>query len=299
MTKKPVKIKKKEKLNLSKMKLEIQKKLKKEEKLNSEERIFQQRPLLKSGRIHGPIHHEWLLTEIPGFDELLENGIPRGISILLCGGPGSGKTIFSLQVAFNAAKKGLKCLYMTFEESPERLKEHMNDFGWDTKDLEKKGNLKIIKFSPFDITRQVEAMLEKAKGELLIDVKPMLFPKGFNPDIVVVDSLSAIASFFKGKEDTYRIYIEQLFSLLNDSKTTSFLISESTDVAKKLTESGVEEFLADGVIVLYNLQKGTVRESAIEILKVRGTKHQKKIVAMQITDNGIVVYPEQEVFGLA
>ena len=77
-----------------------------------------------------------------------------------------------------------------------------------------------------------------------------------------------------------------------------FLISESTDVANKLTSSGVEEFLADGVIVLYNIQRGTVRENAIEVLKLRGAKHQKKIVAMQITDKGIVVYPEQEVFGM-
>jgi KaiC/GvpD/RAD55 family RecA-like ATPase len=51
------------------------------------------------------------------------------------------------------------------------------------------------------------------------------------------------------------------------------------------------------VIVLYNIQHGNVRESAIEILKMRGVHHQKKIVAMQMTSKGIVVYPAQEVFG--
>ena len=64
---------------------------------------------------------------------------------------------------------------------------------------------------------------------------------------------------------------------------------------KKLTK--LEEFLADGVIVFYNLKHGNVRENAIEVLKLRGAKHQKKIVAMQVTNQGIVVYPEQEVFG--
>ena len=58
----------------------------------------------------------------------------------------------------------------------------------------------------------------------------------------------------------------------------------------------MEEFLADGVIVLYNIKKGNIRENAIEVLKMRGADHEKKIVAMQITDNGIVVYPEQELF---
>ncbi len=61
-------------------------------------------------------------------------------------------------------------------------------------------------------------------------------------------------------------------------------------------QTGVEEFLADRVIVLYNLKHENVRENAIEILKLRGASHKKSLVAMQITDKGIVVYPEQEVF---
>ncbi|MBI5871617.1 hypothetical protein HZB88_00865 [archaeon] len=60
---------------------------------------------------------------------------------------------------------------------------------------------------------------------------------------------------------------------------------------------GVEEFLADGVIVFYNIKRGDIRENAVEVLKMRGEKHQKKIVAMQISNTGITVYPEQEVFG--
>ncbi len=77
---------------------------------------------------------------------------------------------------------------------------------------------------------------------------------------------------------------------------TSFLIIETEQVPKIFSETGVEEFLADGVIVLYSLKHGNVRENALEILKLRGAAHQKRIVAMQITSDGIVVYPEQEVF---
>ena len=62
---------------------------------------------------------------------------------------------------------------------------------------------------------------------------------------------------------------------------------------------GAEEFLADGVIVLYNIRRGNVRENGLEILKMRGVKHEKKIVAMQIIENkGIEIYPEQEVFSV-
>jgi len=242
---------------------------------------------------------EWIKTGIPGFDELLEKGIPKGTSTLIAGGPGSGKTIFGLQTLYYGASNGEKCLYMTFEESEKRLKKHMRDFGWDPDKLEKKGKLIIKRYDPFTITRQVEALLEKAKGELLIDIKPVLFPEKFKPDRIVIDSLSAIAAAFVGKEDSYRIYIEQLFRLFEELGATSFLITESTEIPVKLTASGVEEFLADGVIIIYNIQRGNIRESAIEILKLRGASFQKKIVAMQISSGkGIEVYPEQEVFGV-
>ena len=126
---------------------------------------------------------EYIKIGIPGFDELFEFGIPKGSAVLLAGGAGSGKTIFGLQTLYNHALDGDKCFYMSFEESEERLIHHMEDFGWDVKELINKGNLIIKRFNPFDITRNVDAMLLKAKGELLIDVEPIIFPKNFKPNI--------------------------------------------------------------------------------------------------------------------
>ena len=240
---------------------------------------------------------EYLWTKIQGFDALMEVGIPKGSAVIVAGGAGSGKTILCLQTLYEAAKAGEKCLYMSFEESSEKLEHHMRDFGWDPTPLIESGNLIIQRFNPFDITRGVDALLLKAKGELLIDIKPVLLPEGFEPDRIVVDSLTAIASAFSGKEDSYRIYIEQLFRFFEELGATSFLITETKQIPTVFSSSGVEEFLADGVIVLYNIKRGNIRENAIEILKLRGAKHQKKIVAMQITDHGIEVFPEQEVFG--
>ena len=240
---------------------------------------------------------EYISTGIRGFDGLFEHGIPSGVDVLISGGAGSGKTILCLQILYNAAKNGKKCMYMSLEESEGRLREHMEDFGWD---YEKLGGRMIIKrFSIFDISRTLEAMMAKSQGELLIDVEPVVFPKGFVPDIIVVDSLSAIASAFAGRE-SYRSYIEHLFRYFESLGITSFLITETAQVPDKFSPTGVEEFLADGVIVLYNKRKGDIRESAIEVLKMRGEKHLKKIVAMRILrGKGIEVYPDQEVFGAA
>lgn len=245
-----------------------------------------------------PSSDEYILTGIPGFDALLDQGIPKGTSVLVAGGTGTGKTIFCLQTLFNAAKKGEKCLYLSFEESEERLKKHMSGFGWDWKNLEKKGLLKIVRKEPFSMAASIEAMLAKAKGELLIDINEILeiIPENFKPSLIAVDSITAISSAFGKKEEGYRIFVEQLFKYFEALKVTSFFISETEQMPTIYSSSGVEEFLADGVIVMYAVKQGNIREHAIEVLKLRGAKHQQKIVALQISDKGIAVYPEQEIF---
>jgi KaiC/GvpD/RAD55 family RecA-like ATPase len=57
--------------------------------------------------------------------------------------------------------------------------------------------------------------------------------------------------------------------------------------------TGVEEFFADGAIMIYNIRCQNSRENAIEVLKKRGEKHQKKIVVMNITEKGIVIHPRE------
>jgi len=287
--------------DMSTIKAEIQQDLKQGNIEPHEAEIKEQRApaqhIIKIKQKRGTPHiDEYIRTGVPGFDELFEHGIPKGNAVLVAGGAGSGKTIFCLQSLANHASNGEKCLYMSFEESEERLIEHMEEFGWDAKEMIKKKNLFIKRFNPFDITRSVDALLMKAKGELLIDIDPVVFPNKFKPDFIVVDSLTAIASAFTGKEDSYRIYIEQLFRFFEKIKSTAFLITETKQIPDIFSTTGVEEFLADGVVVIYNFKRGDVRENAIEVLKMRGEKHQKKIVAMQITEDGMVVYPEQEVF---
>jgi circadian clock protein KaiC len=290
------------KINMSEIKQEIEERVKEGKIKKTDAELFEQRaPLVQalndSKEKQGKVSKNYVLTGIDGFDQLLAQGIPAGSSILVSGGAGSGKTIFCLQTLINKAREGKKCFYMSFEENEKRLIEHMEGFGWNPQELIKKGKLRLQRMNPFDITRNVDALLAQQKGELLIEVDPVIMPTDFaHPDFIVIDSLTAIASAFTGKEDSYRIYIEQLFRFLEKTGATSFLITETEQVPKIFSQTGVEEFLADGVIVLYALKHGNVRENAIEMLKLRGASHKKNIVAMQITPSGIVIYPEQEVF---
>jgi len=274
--KKPHEKEKSEVFDISKVKKEIESELKGGKLKKYEAQIKEQRVPVshffpedeEKGKKHKKTGKEYVKTDVPGFDKLFENGIPKGSSVLIAGGAGSGKTIFCLQILFNKAKEGKKCFYMSFEESEARLIEHMNGFGWDSKKLIESGNLKVQRFNPFDITRNVDALLAKQKGELLIDIDPVLLPKDFKPDFIVLDSLTAIASAFTAKEDSYRIYIEQLFRFFEKIGCTTLLITETEQIPKIFSATGVEEFLADGVIVLYNIKRADGSENAIEVLKM-------------------------------
>ena len=242
---------------------------------------------------------EYIKLGIPGYDELLNRGISRGSQILVSGGPGTLKTTFCMQALTHAAKEGKTCLYLSFEESKEQLLSNLADFSWDLQKLIDNGNLIIKNMDPFQMSRSVETLLAQARGELLIEVNEAenLIPGDIEPDLIVVDSLSAISAGFFGKQEGYRAYISQIFDTFRKIGATSFMITEIEHSTTKYSQSGVEEFLADGVFVFYNFRQDNQRVNATEIIKLRGSKHVKRIVPFKVmSGSGITVYPSEELF---
>lgn len=250
---------------------------------------------------------EYVKTEVPGFDKLLDTGIPMGSNIIAAGGPGTGKTLFCLQTQYYAAKRGHDCIYLTLEETPDRLLTHMRDFGFDAEVKERKedtifleigkGRMALEVLEPIEIARSVEAMLEKASGRLPIDVSVVLdlVPSGYDPYLITLDSVSAMQTAFTGETRKYRIYIEQLFRYFEELGATSFLITETNEAPKKVSKTGVEEFLTDGIIVFYYRAKesgGRIRGA--EITKMRGQGHSHKTALLRITNSGLRIFPEEE-----
>ena len=239
-----------------------------------------------------------LKTNISGFDELFtEKGIPQGSSVLVAGGPGTGKSTLCRQICYNLVSNGKKCMYVSFEESKESIKKSMKNFGWDVENYVTNGDLLIQKINPLDILRMKFGSIggSGSATELSYKIKPLVIPKEFHPDVIAVDSLSAIIAASLTKDKNYRVYLQQLFSFFEDTGATSLLITETDPVPTRYSDTGIEEFLADGIIVLYNIKKKETRENAIEILKMRNCKHKKKIVLMEIGDKGIKVYPDKNV----
>lgn len=245
-----------------------------------------------------PTNEPVLKTNIPGFDELFENGgIPQGNAVMVAGGPGTGKSTLCRQICVNQIHQGKRCMYVSFEEGKDRIVQSMESFGWQVTDAIERGDFLIQNINPLDILRMKFGSLggTGSATELSYKIKPLVIPKGFNPNVIVVDSLSAIIAASLTKEKNYRVYLQQLFSFFEDTGATSLLISETDPLPTRFSDSGIEEFLADGIIVLYNVKIEEQRKNAIEVLKMRYGKHLKKIVSMEIKSDGINIFPDQTV----
>ncbi len=241
---------------------------------------------------------EYIRTGVSGLDHLFVDGIRKENVVLVAGNPGSGKSIFNLQMADHAARNGEKVLFMSFEESPDALISHMEDFGWDGQKHVDEGNIAIETYDPFDVSRTVEALFKKQSGELEIDTKPLMFgdlDEDVNSfDRVVVDSLSAISAGFSEKSKNYRLYVRELFNLFEEVGVTAFVIAESQTIPDQITESGHAEFLADGVLLMYKQQSSR----GMQIYKMRGTNFEEKIAPMTIESGvGLNVRHKDSFFG--
>jgi len=245
---------------------------------------------------------KWMFTGIKGFDDLLEKGIPTGANIIVAGGPGCGKTIFCSQAIYNKASEGNDCVFLSMEERPDRLRDHMLNFGFKVEEISRsdeeiilrangKGRIALKRLQPIRLARSIEALLEKASGTLPVDIDLVLdfIPEGFDACLLALDSISAIETAFSGTKRQYRIYIEQLFRYFEEMNLTTFMITESMDAPHKFSNTGVEEFLSDGIFVFYNFQGVKKRTRGVEIFKLRGASHSQRIVPMEITSDGLKI----------
>ncbi|MEM4327060.1 MAG: ATPase domain-containing protein, partial [Candidatus Diapherotrites archaeon] len=100
-------------------------------------------------------------TGIKGFDELINGGFPRGSTILLSGGPGTGKTIFGLTYLYVGAKEYNEAgLYITLEENLKNIVWNMETFGWDIASLQATSKFRIYKMN-LHTEENVEAQIKE------------------------------------------------------------------------------------------------------------------------------------------
>jgi len=206
-------------------------------------------------------------TGIDGLDSLIEGGFPRGSLVLLAGNPGTGKTIFSMQFLHKGAEDyGENGIYVSFAENEDTIVHNLSRlFGRDLRKREEgNGKVKIL-----DFTTVTEKGLSTILEMILEEVTRLEAKR------LVIDSFSAMAQAFKEPIEARLIIHNILGKLVRQLGCTTILIAEVPTGSERIGIS-IEEFVADGVIVL---RKGDydgrlIRE--IEISKLRGTKIERQ-----------------------
>lgn len=232
-------------------------------------------------------------TGIEGLDKMLNGGLIQGRNVLLSGPCGSGKSILAMQFLYHGATKyNEPGLYITLEETKEKLCEDIEKFGMDLKKLEKTGNLTIIGGPIASLNKYMEKVDANIKN-LTQEIEEVIKEK--NIKRVVIDSVNLLTMLSKN-EDERRKALAMISNTLSELGCTSLLISETREGTMELSRYGIEEFVVDGVIVLYLVRQGNKFAPGITVRKMRGTNHDKEIRYYQITNSGIQVYPEEAVF---
>ncbi|AFK50580.1 putative circadian clock protein, KaiC [Thermogladius calderae 1633] len=237
---------------------------------------------------------ERVKTGIPGFDEILNGGIPKRNVVLLSGGPGTGKTIMASQFLWNGLQMGEPGVYVALEEHPVQVRVNMKQFGWDVKQYEQQGVFAVVDAFTGGIGEAAKREKYVVKdptdvGELVDVLRTAL--KDVNAMRVVIDSVSTL---YLTKPSVARSVIMSLKKVLSGTGTTSILVSQVSVTERGFGGPGVEH-AADGIVRLdLDEVDGELIRSVI-VWKMRGTSHSLKRHPFEITDKGIVIYPDKVV----
>jgi len=243
---------------------------------------------------------QYVPTGIPGVDKALaDQGIPRGHTILIAGGPGSGKTTFATQFLYKGATEyGEPAVYITLDEDPEDMKKNMSKFGWDLDQLEREKKLIFINVSPVRVGPTEKAglvqlgMKEFKLIKLLEAIRTGI--EQVQAKRVVIDPITIFTLQYP--DETERIYaMRDLIADFRKTGCTNLLISELKGTGLE-REHQFEEYLAQGVILLRTLIKGDKLLRMFQVAKMRGLAVDTQPRPYEITDDGIQVYPTLTVF---
>jgi circadian clock protein KaiC len=231
---------------------------------------------------------EKLKTGIASFDLISQGGLPLHRTTLLSGTAGSGKTVFAVQFLAAGIAAGEHGVFVTFEESREDIRLNMRSFGWDLLQWEQDGALALVDASPDPEVEVIEAGSFDL-GALLARLDNAV--KKVGATRVAIDSLGAMFSQFQDQA-LVRRELFRIASALKRMGVTAVMTAERTEDYGAIARFGVEEFIADNVMVLRNVLQEEKRRRTIEIIKFRGTDHQKGEFPFTIVGNaGMVVIP--------
>lgn len=216
---------------------------------------------------------EKLRTGIAGLDQIARGGLPKGRATLISGTAGSAKTVLASQyLAEGIIQFKEPGIFATFEESPEDIRRNMSGFNWNIADWESQNLWRFVDLSPSEDGDENSILGDFDFGGVIARLKHAI--EQTKATRVVLDSINSIFTRFEN-EAVIRRELFRLSRELKKMHVTSIVTTERLSDYGETSKHGVEEFVADNVILLRNVLDNENRRRTLEILKFRGTEHQK------------------------
>jgi circadian clock protein KaiC len=224
-------------------------------------------------------------TGITGLDEITGGGLSLGRPTLVCGGPGCGKTLLSMEfVVRGAVTYGEPGVFMSFEETSEELAKNVASLGFDLADLEKQ-KLLALDFVYIE-RREIEETGEYDLEGLFIRLGHAIDSVGAKR--VVLDTVEALFAGFPN-ELILRSELRRLFRWLKDKGVTTLITGERGEGT--LTRHGIEEYVSDAVLLLDHRVVDQIATRRLRFIKYRGSVHGTDEYPFLIDENGFSILP--------
>nr|WP_209478447.1 ATPase domain-containing protein [Thermococcus stetteri] len=224
-------------------------------------------------------------TGVPGLDIMISGGLIPGRTYLIKGAPGTGKTTLAMHFAMAGVANGENVLYITLEEPGENIKQDFSKMGFDVYNE----NFTLIDATPttehYVLVEDFFESFAKNLAKLTDAIKEQFRTKRYSR--IVIDPITML-KFTASNELEYRKAFLAFVKSMMRLRTTVVLTSENTQV-------DIEEYLVDGVLQLEIFEREGRLERAIKILKFRGSGFDNVIRPYEITERGMIVYPDKSI----
>jgi circadian clock protein KaiC len=230
------------------------------------------------------------ITGIDGLDMILNGGIPRGNTVLITGSCGTGKTTLSFEFLLHGALNDENSLFVSVTENWQKLLKNVIPYDFYDESLIKSKKLIMVDLGVI----YNKLGLEKAEFNIE-DIDIIVRAIG---DIVrewsikrlVIDSITSICFQLKTKEKI-RDFILTLEKNLSEAGCTCILVSEISPGEQSYSMYGVEEAIADGIILMANLERRGDLLRTLQVVKMRGTMHSRAKYVLDLTPVGVLLVP--------
>lgn len=230
---------------------------------------------------------------VSGLDEMLGGGFPNGSIILVCGGPGVGKTILSLQYMVEAINRGEPCVYVSLEEPMAKKIQNAWAFGWDLQKLAQSNQMQVLDLFMAPQNKGDVDIVDRTKGKIQYSLEEEIISAAnrINAKHVIIDPLTSIL-IHESRSGRKRALIGHLYDSIRSLGCSALITSEGT---LRENEFYMEQFLSDGVVLL---NKDILEFKLIKTLridKMRGIDFDDQPRRFTITSRGFQVFNTESV----